>query len=377
MKIYIPKFVTVFVGLFLFSSLFVPHGFASKDLRVETKKRLQIVRSVSLNPTKSDINKYNLKRSKIWNFFLTSKRITLPILERELKAEIEKKDKNDFFLLEVGHFLFLQGSTVQKNKAVQALYSIDASKISKSFNFNKLFNFTYRVSKERYPGILAFIDGAFLSKVKQRVVISKGSVNLDNTMICVFLYGAYGPDSENHLLKSISNPLNKQRVIEVLTWVGSEQSVIQVKKTISQETDYALLTSALTYLLQNGGSEGLQVVRELNTNKFDKDLRNFYDRIQKAARMMSLESLTARYSRHPGKLEYSDQELKLRLSHMYDNGRLDRQLNPLAIINSKLPKHVLLLELGKIRHKIFSKISNQGIGDIQFINALMNTIQFR
>lgn len=377
MKMYTSKFFLGFVVSIIYDSLFVSHGFASKNIHVETLNRLQIIRSIGINPTQININKYDFGRKNIWSFFLANKKITLPILERELRAETVKKKKNDFFLLEIGHFLFLNGSVAQKETATRALYSIDSSKISITANFDKLFHFTYLVSKERYPGILEFVDDTFFSNVRQRIVTADQPLTLDGAIICVFLYGAYGPDSEQHLLTNFTHPKKRLFAIEILTWIGSEQSVPRVKKAIFQETDYNLLTRALTYLLQNGGPEGIQVILELPTNGFNKDLLKFYDRIHKAAKIISLESLTARYSRHPGKTEYSDEELKQNITHMYDKGKLDRQLNPVTIIKSKLSNQYLLLELSKIRRKMFSRISYLGMGDIQFINSLMNAIQFR
>jgi len=67
---------------------------------------------------------------------------------------------------------------------------------------------------------LTLIDREFLRSDK-KIVIPEHSLELDGTLVGVYLYGAYGADAESAVRAKLSDRASANRALEILIWLGS------------------------------------------------------------------------------------------------------------------------------------------------------------
>jgi hypothetical protein len=72
-----------------------------------------------------------------------------------------------------------------------------------------------------------------------------------------------------------------------------------------------------------------------------------------------------------------DDELKKKLSAMFESyGKLD-ETSPEAILDSKLPRQFLIDELTRFRERMFHRLSDEALSDVIMTNAILNTLHYR
>jgi hypothetical protein len=62
---------------------------------------------------------------------------------------------------------------------------------------------------------------------------------------------------------------------------------------------------------------------------------------------------------------------------MYESYGKDSRLNPQALLDSTLPKELLITELMRIRTRMFMRVSNETLSDVELTNAVLNTLRYR
>ncbi len=115
----------------------------------------------------------------------------------------------------------------------------------------------------------------------------------------------------------------------------------------------------------------------INTKDFDAKSQEYYARIRQDIEATNYEVLQKQFSGIPGKTRLSDSDMKQRLSVMYANYGKDDKLSPEAMLNSGLPVQYLVGELTRIRERMFYRISDEALSDIEMTNAILNTLRYR
>jgi len=351
----------------------------ASPLENEIKERLNLIRAIKVTDDSNLLKKYNQDLDASWKYFNENKKSVLPVLLKELKLELRKAAPNNFFLLDIGYFIFLEGANdkVYTKEAIRALYSLDPSSGIIKANFQQLFKFTHKVASQKDPKILEFIDKVFLANVDRSIFIPQHAMTLDPTLMCVFLYGVYGEGAESHIKLLINNPKYTNRMIEILVWIGTNDSLAAVKNAMNKNPTYETFTRALTYMMLIGGQRGKETMLSLKHKKFDKKSQDYYKRVKDVIESQSFDKLKNRFPKPSSDVRLSNVDLKNRLTKMYDNYGRDQDTDPISIMSSTLPKKYLIEQLERIRYRMLHRISDEALSEVKMTNAIINTLSYR
>jgi hypothetical protein len=303
----------------------------------EVLRRLDLIRSIQVTSDSAALERYNKQLDEAWTFFKSSKKEVLPILATQLRIEQSKEEPNDFLLLDIGYFMSIEGDedTLYREEARTALFSLNPDDEVVAANQQQLFNFVHKVAGDKDPRVLDLVDRFYLHNRDRKLFFPQHAMTLDPTLICVFLYGIYGQGSEEHLIPLLDDPEVADRVIELLTWIGSSKSVEGVKNAMMVQRNYATFSRGLTFMMMSGGSAGKEVMLGIDLQSFDTESQQYYNKVKEAISGVSYKLMKDRFEGLPGDSELSDDEVKARLSEMYKNFGKDTVTNPMAILNSK------------------------------------------
>ena len=131
---------------------------------IEKKVSLNIeqLRNIELPKDSKEAKEYNKLMDNHWKFYQNYKEETISLIDSCLYKEIDCKKPNDLILLDLGYYLYLNGTDEQKKLAVLALYSINTNQQIIDFNFEQFFRFTHAVASDKDENILNFLDAKFL-----------------------------------------------------------------------------------------------------------------------------------------------------------------------------------------------------------------------
>jgi hypothetical protein len=360
--------------IFLLATL-LNHSSAT-TLEQETVTRVNQLRTVRVDQGSKSFDAYNKQMDDAWKFFKSNKTLVLPILRSQLKDELRRAQPNDLVLLDIGFFLHLNDGDEGKALGLDALFSLNPNDPVIVANGKQLFEFAHAAAREHDPRVLAFTDRAYLSSNRQ-VFIPQHALKLDSTLLCVFLYGAYGPESERHLRAKLSDRSTVKRVLETLVWLGSPASLPEVRDAFAASPDYETFARLTSYMMQSAGPEGRSFMLALSTRGLDQQSQQYYSKVQTAIRSMSFESIKASFARFPGDKVLPNAEILTRLSAMIENYGKDNRTSPLAILESTLSSELLTAELAKVRSRSLHRLSDEALSDVQVSNALMNGLRYR
>lgn len=356
-----------------------PSAQETPDIERGILERLDLIRAINVTSDREVLTRYSEELDEAWAFFRDNKEAALPILVRQLRAEHEKQEPNDYMLLDVGYFLYIEGEqdSLYREQALQSLYSLNPLDDVVRANQQQLFGFVHRVAQDRDPRVLEFIDRAFLRSRDSRVFISQHSLDLDATLVCVFLYGVYGQGAEEHLLTLLDDSELVNPIIEVLIWIGSDNSIDDVKKAMVMHPNKDAFVRGLTFMMEIGGASGREFMLGLDLGPFDDESQQYFESVKKAIEDMSFEAYRDEFVKYFGDSTLPADEVRKRLSDMYDNYGKDDNTSPAAVLLSELPKDFLIEELRKIRFRMFNRVSDEALSEVKVTNLLINALSFR
>ena len=348
----------------------------------EVIEKLDFIRSIEVTSDKEKLNHYNSEMDKTWQYFKDNSKETLPVLKKQLELEAGKASPAHFMMLDVGYFLYLSGEPEYLKTAQKVFFKIDPQDPVVSANQQQLFEFAYRISQSKDPAILPYLDKAFLSRKDAFVFVPQHSLKLERGLINVFLYGVYGPESEQHLQELLkqnykSNPELSRFIVELLIWIGTEKSLPQIKALMETQRDHDTFLRCVAYLMSVGGNEGKKVMLSLDTKNMDPKSSKYLDGVKDRIQKTSFEMYRSLLAGIPGEKQLEKSVVKTRLEEMYKNYGKDNQTHPLAILNADLPKEYLLEQLVKIRSRTLFRLSDEAINDVKITNALLNGLRYR
>jgi len=348
----------------------------------EVIEKLDFIRSIKATADKEKLDHYNSEMDKAWQYFKDNSKETLPILKKQLELEAGKANPGHFLMLDVGYFLYLSGEPEYRKTAQKIFFKIDSQDPVVSANQQQLFEFAYRISESKDPAILPYLDKAFLTRQDAFIFVPQHSLKLGRGLINVFLYGVYGPESEQHLQELLkqnykSNPELSRFIVELLIWIGTEKSLPQIKALLETQRDHETFLRCVAYLVSVGGNEGKQVVLGLDTKNMDPKSSKYLEGVKDKIQQTSFEMYQKLLAGIPGEKQLDKSVVKTRLEEMYKKYGKDSETHPLAILNADLPKEYLLEQLVKIRSRMLFRLSDEAITDVKITNALLNGLRYR
>jgi hypothetical protein len=324
---------------------------------VEKRANEHLDRMRAIKPAKDakQAEQYNRELQEAWKYFVDNPS-SVHVLRRALSRELAlQRGRSDFMLLDLGFFLHERGQPADRDLARNALFTLDPAAEIVKFNQQELFQFTQSVAIGRDPRVLAFIDRAFL-RPGIAVRIPEGNVTLDASGTSAFLYGAYGPDSEAHLVAMLKTPIKDKplarRVLEVLTWMGTSASNQLVKNVLLDAMhDKDTFMRTATFFMAIGGPQGRSIMMAVQPAALDVWTASYFEQIQPRVARTSFSSL-----------------------------RPDLAANAAskAVLDSDKPRDELIAQLYAERLKVFRAPPNrEALREIQRINALVNALRYR
>ena len=322
------------------------------------------------------MDRYNKQMDDAWKFFRANKAEVLPLLRKELSAEMRRPRPSPLVLLDIGYFIRLQDTPADRELGRQALFAVDGNAEIVRWNSQQFFRYAHAVAPDRDARTLAYLDRHFL-RGNVTAVVPQHALTLDETLVCVFLYGAYGEGAERHLKSQLTDRAAARRIIEVLVWIGSPDSVAEVSAAMQASPDYDTFTRGTAFMMTAGGPNGRAALLAVPIRDFDARAQEYYAKVRQQIQATSYESLQAQFARYPAPGPLTDAELKQRLAAMYRSYGIDDRTSPRSILASGLPKSDLIAQLTRIRSRMLQRVSDEALSDVRVTNAMLNVLYYR
>ena len=352
------------------------YGARAATLEQETLTQLNVIRAVEAGGTAAQNAAYNKQMDAAWRFFSANKPQVLPILRSQLTAELAKERANDLVLLDIGFFLNTNEQGEDESLARDALFRINPRSSIIQTNYQEFFEFVHAVAQEQDSRVLQLIDSEFLP-TDQKIFIPQHALELDETLACVFLYGAYGADAERVLRARLKDRSDSKRVLELLAWLGSPDSVQAVGETLAVSPDYETLTRVTSFMMRAGGPAGREFMLTLAPDTLDARSREYLSKIRTAIQHASFETVRESFAKLPGEKKLADAEVKSRLDAMVAHFGTDDRTNPVAILDSGLESDFLIAQLLEVRRRSLYRLSDEALDDVKVTNTLINGLRYR
>jgi hypothetical protein len=352
------------------------HSVHAGTLEQETLAHLNEIRAIAVGGTEKQNAAYNKQMDGAWQFFNANKPVVLPILRSQLQAELGKDQPSDLVLLDIGLFLNANATGEDTSLARDALFRLNPRSAIIQTNFLELFEFVHSVAQDHDPRVLGLIETTFLSS-DQSVFIPQHFLTLNGTMTCVFLYGAYGADSEQVLRAKLKDPSATKRVLEVLAWLGSPDSVRAVGETLAASPDYETFSRVTSFMMRAGGVAGREFMLTLAPDTLDARSREYWSKVHAAIQQASFETVRKSFAELPGENKLTDSEVKSRLDAMIAQSGRDDRTSPVAILDSGLESDFLITQLLEVRRRTLYRLSDEALDDVKITNALINALRYR
>ncbi len=305
------------------------------------------IRAVKPGADARQAAEYNKQLEDAWKFFIASRQIALPVIRRELAAEMKRNPRSDFVLLDLGYFLHVHGEPGDRGLAHSALFTLNPEAEILRWNQQELFEFAQVVAVAREPRVLEFIDRTFL-RGKIAVRMPAQGLMLDETAASVFLYGGYGQGAEEHLRKKLSDPAVVHRALDVLIWIGTPESNVDVRGAMAR--DYEAYVRGATFLMGMGGPQGRFLLLNNPPRSPDARIQEYYAKVKPVAQAASF--------------------VELRKVIVAAGGNA-------STLDSETPRDALVAELLGTRSRLLRKVSRESFEEVRRLNVLMNAVRYR
>jgi hypothetical protein len=316
-----------------------------------------------------------------WRWFGNNKSAALPVLRRELAAELKKAKPNQLVLLDVGYFLRAQGEPSDRALATQALLAIDPGGIVPKTQSQQLFRFVHASAADRDARLFPLIDKVFL-RGHVTVFVPQHGYTVDETSVCIYLYGQFGELAERHLRGLLGDPAVANRALEVLMWVGSPDSVPAVAALLTSP-DADTFARAVTFMLRAGGPQGRETLLAFDARGLTGKAREFYLQTRQQLASMNFDTLAQQLAdappseKAPPPRRLDEAATRQVLATLWSTYGSYEGIQPMELALSALPKQQLIDELLRLRQRSLLRISGEALTDIDTTNTLINTLRFR
>lgn len=299
-----------------------------------------------------------------WRYFGDYRDEALPILRRELAAEIRSPQPSQQLLLDAGCFLFAYGTDADKPLATQAALAINPDAM---LDGPQRFRLLHAAAASHDVRLLPLIDRSFLRKSVSVPLPQQGS-SIDEAGVRALLYGRFGLAGERHLAGLLRDAALAKPVLDTLQLVGSPDSVPAIAPLL-QSPDMEVFTRAVNFLVHSGGPQGRQAVLALRAQGLSMEAREFVGPLRQKLAQPPVPPA--------GKGALSDIEVRRQLDALEASNGNYNDIDPAAIVQSRLPKQELIERLTRIRERTFARASNEALDDAETTGALLNALGYR
>jgi hypothetical protein len=320
---------------------------AAAGAESQARVHLDRIRAIKPGANEKQAAEYNRQLEDAWKFFIANRAASLPVLRAALAEELKRKPANDFVLLDLGYFLHVHGDPADKRPAADALFALDADAEILRWNQQELFEFAQVVAIARDPRILGFVERAFL-RGKIAVRMPAQGLMLDETAATVFLYGAYGAEAEAHLRRLLSDSTVLHRALDVLMWIGTPESNVQVRTAMQR--DYEAFVRGATFLMGMGGPQGRFFLLQERPRSPDARIQEFYAKVRPVAQGASFASLRKVIEAAGGNT---------------------------SVLDSETPRDALVAELLGQRSRLLRTVTRESFEEVRRLNVLLNALRYR
>lgn len=364
------------IYILLLNLFFLQHTLAN-SVRQEVIDRVEKIRAIIPTNDKDKLSSYNKLLDENWKFFTENKHNVLPHLRKLIETEIRSSNANSMVLLDIGSFIYLSGANTDKNIGADALLKINPKGEIINRNFMQFFRFSHMVATSHGKKVLPLLDEVFLT-TDQSVFIPQHVLTLDATLMSIFLYGVISDEIDIHLAKLLDEPKKRLRILEVLNWLGSVNSLTRVNRLLKNKIDDAAFQRILGINMRVGGKAGKHAMLSLDAKNLSNNLRQNISNIQGNIKKQSYENIYEQIKKmSEGAENVNDKELINRMDAMIENGRLDNKTSALSVFNSKIDKNILLSKLKKQRSHILRRLSDEALSEVKVLNLMINGLQFK
>ena len=352
----------------------------ANSIEGQVKARIDAMRAVVVAPNEARnqerVDAIARQMDATWQFFDSNRAKALPVLRAQLAAEARRPGRNPFVLLGVGFYLYTHGDKVDREPAKAALFDIDSTAPVIRWNYEQYFYFVHAVASEHDERVLPLLDAAFLDKAAP-LVIPEYALNLDEGLVCVLLYGAYGPGAEQHLVEQLKNPARVRRAIEVLVWIGSPASNAAVVQAMTANPNLETFARGTAFLMQSGGPEGRGILLGMDASKLDPQSADALARSRTHIETVSYAWYKSIVDRMPGAATMPDAELRKRLQAAAAGRSQNEALSPKAIFASAIPREELVAGLTAARDAMLRHVYDQVLQDVRTTDMMINGLRYR
>jgi hypothetical protein len=322
---------------------------AAPTLERQALNHVERIRAIKPGADARQAAEYNKQLEEAWKFFLANRTPSLAVLRRELAAELKKAPaaRNDFVLLDVGYFLHVHGEPADRGPARDALFTLDTAAEILRWNQQELFEFAQVVAVARDPRILGFVEKTFM-RGKIAVRMPAQGLMLDETAASVFLYGAYGAEAEGHLRKLLADPAVLHRALDVLMWIGTPDSNVDVRAAMAR--DYESFVRGATFLMGMGGPQGRFFLLQSPPRSPDARIQEYYAKIRPVAQAANFAELRKVITAAGGST---------------------------TVLESDTPRDALVAELLGQRSRLLRTVSRESFEEVRRLNVLINALRYR
>jgi hypothetical protein len=326
--------------------------------------RIAQIRAMPAATTAAAAGAQRQELNAAWRFFGDYREDAVPLLRRELGAELRAPRPSQQLLLDAACFLLAYGTDADKPLATQAALAINPDAM---LDGPQLFRLMHAAAASRDARLLPLIDRAFLRKAVTLPLPQQGS-SIDDTGVRALLYGRFGAAGERHLAAQLRDPSLLKPVLDVLQLTGSPDSVPAVAPLL-QSPDMEVFTRAVNFLVRAGGPQGRQALLALKPQGLSKEALAFFAPMR--------QQLAQQPAPQAGKGALPDAEVRRLLDALEASGGSYEGIDPAAIAQSRLPKQELLERLARIRERGFARATNEALADIDTTSALLNAVSYR
>ncbi|GGY48716.1 hypothetical protein [Pseudoduganella albidiflava] len=347
----------------------------------ETLERLARMRAMPAAAAGQEAQRQRRDLDAAWRWFGNHKTTALPVLRRELAAELKKPKPSQLVLLDVGYFLRALGEPADRALSMQALLAIDPAGIVPKTQAEQLFRFIHASAADRDPRLFPLIDKVFL-RGDVTVLVPQHGYTVDATSVCIYLYGQFGTRAEQHLRGLLNDPAVVNRVLEVLMWVGSPDSVPAVARLLDS-TDADTFARAATFMLRAGGPQGRDALLAFDPRRLEGKARQFYLQTRPQLSGMHFDALVQQLSDSPPSEKAApprrldEAAARQLLAALFASHGSYEGIQPIELALAAMPSAQLIDELLRLRERSLLRISGEALADIDTTNTLINTLRFR
>jgi len=352
------------VATALFSAVFASAVASDAAIDGAISNRIAQIRAMPAASNAAAAGAQRRELDSAWRFFGDYREDAIPMLRRELAAELRSPRPSQQLLLDAACFLLAYGAETDKQLATQAALAINPDAL---LDGPQSFRLMHAAAASRDPRLLPLIDRIFLRKSVSLPLPQQGS-SIDENGVRALLYGQFGLAGERRLANHLRDPALVKPALDVLQLVGSPDSVPAVAPLL-QSADMEVFTRAVNFLVRAGGPQGRLSVLSLSPRALSNEARAFLAPMR--------EKLALPPIPQAGKGTLPDAEVRRQLDALESSKGDYEGIDPAAIVQSRLPKEELLERLTRIRERTFARASNDALDDADTTSTLLNALNYR